>query len=134
MAINTLKNIILFDPEIRINNSTVATIANSIKIIWGNGESSLIAQSVGNGAVQHVYSENVETKIAKLKFSLASTSENMDLIITLKNNRNTNYIVLNSSTSNKSIVMKNVALTNDPEMSLSNEGQMDLEFVGKIQG
>ena len=133
MAINTLKNIILFDPNVRINNSVLATIGE-IKIKGGYGESSQMAQSLGNGAIQLVYSENVETKISEVTMSIASTSEHIDLIGQFKKNRNTNYIVLNSSTSNMSIVFKNMALTNDPDINLSNEGQIQLVFKGTMQG
>ena len=69
---------IVFDPNVRINNITITTLPNSIKYTSGLGESSVMAQSDGNGVVSTVYSENVETKIAEfLLLTVRRTSSTM---------------------------------------------------------
>lgn len=120
---------IIFDPEIRINNETFATVPNTIRLTNGKGESLVKPQSSGNGEVEMVYSEDVETKIAKLMVSVFITAENMDKILELKNNRFNNYIALNAT--NFNVVINEAALINDPEQTLGNDGQAELEFHGK---
>ena len=124
---------IIYDAEFRVNNKKYPVISNSIKVVYGYGESSQIAQSIGNGEVELAHSENLETKIAKISCSFASVSDRIDAIDEFKRNRNNNYVVLNSALANRSDVFKSVALTNDPEVALANEGQMDLEFSGTFQ-
>ena len=119
------KNII-FDPQIRINNETFGIVPNTLKLITGKGEATLKPQSAGNGSVEMVYSEDVETKIAKLMVAVYATSEKINKILELKNNRFNNYIAVNSTELN--IILKNATLINDPEITLGNDGQAELEF------
>ena len=119
---------VLADPQIRINNETFQVVPNSIKVIRGDGEATVNAQSAGNGNVTVVYSQNVETKIGKVTLSIWVTKENIVAAKTLKDNRISNYI---SVTDGEFVLtMKEAALINDPELNLSNEGQAELEFHG----
>ena len=117
---------IIYDPQIRINNETFGIVPNTIKLTTGQGESVLKPQSSGNGKVQMVYSEDIETKTAKLMVSVYATKEKIDSIIALKQNRASNYIAINSDELN--IILKDATLTNDPEITLGNDGQAELEF------
>ena len=120
---------IVFDPEIRINNLTFAVVPNTTKVVTGQGESSLKAQSTGNGEVSMVYSEDVESKVAKLMVSVYVSAEKIDSIINLKKNRSNNYVAINDTAVN--LILKDATLTNDPEMTLGLDGQAELEFSGK---
>jgi len=119
---------ILSDPSIRINNDTFAVVPNSISYVSGLGESEVKTQSAGNGNIETVFSENVETRLSMFKCSLYVTAENIASVETLKNNTNQNFITLSESGVDK--VFRNVALTNDPELNFSNDGQVELEFMG----
>ncbi len=119
---------VLSDPSIRINNDTFAVVPNSVSYIGGFGESEVKTQSAGNGNVETVYSENAETKMSQFKCSVYTTPDNVTTIEALKGNTNQNFITLSEAGVDK--VFRNVALTNDPELNFSNDGQVDLEFMG----
>ncbi len=120
---------IIFDPNIRINNETFQIVPNTVRMVTGKGESLVKPQSSGNGEIDTVYSEDVETKIGKLMVSVYATEDKIDKILELKDNRNNNYITLNTNV--KNFVIKDAALINDPEITLGNDGQAELEFHGK---
>ena len=119
---------IIYDPQVRINNDTIATVPNTIRMITGKGESLVKPQSSGNGQTTPVYSEDVETKIGKIFMSVYSTKEMIDKMISFKDNRADNYLLLNSNQGQ--FVLKNAALITDPELTLGNDGQAELEFHG----
>lgn len=123
-----MSDIIIYDPEIRINNTTVAKVGNTASITSGKGESMNSPQSTGNGEVSMVYSEDVTTKFSIFKFSVKSTAANMNLLLELKENKNDNYITVNDPNSNTNYVLKQAAMTNDPEMLLGNDGEAEFEF------
>lgn len=119
----------IYDPQVRINNETFLVVPNTVKITTGKGESLLKPQSAGNGSVTMVYSEDVETKIAKLMFSVYATADKVNKIIALKDNKFNNYIAVNDPALN--IILKDATLINDPEITLGNDGQAELEFSGR---
>jgi len=119
----------IYDPQIRINNETFSIVPSSARIVPGQGESSLRPQSAGNGAVDMVYSEDVETKIAKVLVSVYSTKEKFNKVLELKANKSNNYIAVNDVDLN--IILKDATLITDPEFALSNDGQAELEFHGR---
>ena len=125
MAENTK---LIADPQIRINNETFQVVPNSIKVNLGLGEATVKAQSAGNGNVQAVYSENVESKLGKVTLSVFVTQDKISAIKTLKGNNNTNYIAITAS--GVSLIMRQASLINDPEINFSNEGEIELEFQG----
>lgn len=125
MAENTK---LIADPQIRINNETFQVVPNSIKVNLGLGEATVKAQSAGNGNVQAVYSENVESKLGKVTLSVFVTQDKISAIKILKGNNNTNYIAITSS--GVSLIMRQASLINDPEINFSNEGEIELEFQG----
>lgn len=122
---------IITDPEVRVNNETYQLVPNSLTMVRGLGESEVKAQSIGNGQVENIFAENVETKVGKIKFSLYTTDFNIDTKIPqLKENRNRNTVSL--ADEDFTVVMKNAALVSDPEHVFSNDGQVELEFMGEI--
>jgi hypothetical protein len=119
---------ILSDPAIRINNDTFAPVPNSVSYVGGFGESEIKVQSAGGGNVEGVYSENAETKRSEFKCAIYSTPENIELVLAFKANANKNFITVSGN--GLDIVFRNMALVNDPEHNLSNDGQIELEFMG----
>ena len=117
---------IIFDPQIRLNNTTIAKVGNTATLDTGDPESMNSPQTSGNGEVEMVYSEDITTKYSTFKFSLYSTVENIDLVSEVKKDRNNNYITINSEQGN--YVLKDAALINKPEFALENEGMAELEF------
>lgn len=123
-------NQIISDPQIRINNETYQVVPNTIKVDLGLGDSKVMMQSAGNGDVSQVYSEDVTTKVGKVRLSVYATAEQITAIRALKANKNTNYISITDADSELTLVMKNAALVKTPEINFSSEGQIELEFEG----
>ena len=119
----------MYDPEIRINNETFSIVPGSASYISGAGESSVRAQSSGNGEVTMVYSEDVTTKIAKFKVSVYATAEKLKKIKELKTNKANNYVTINDIDVQE--VLTDAAIINDPEFNFSNDGEVEIEFAGK---
>ena len=119
---------LISDPQIRINNESFQIVPNSAKYVPGDGEDTVKAQSSGGGNVSTVYSRNVEMKVGKVMVAMFATSENIEKIKTLKDNENLNYISITDV--NFSKTMRQAALISDPEIGLSNEAQIELEFQG----
>lgn len=123
------KNIIS-DAQVRINNETYQLVPNSVKPNLGLGESKVMPQSAGNGNVEQVYSEDVESKIGKVTFSVYTTGEQITRLRILKSNKNLNYITISDKDSGIFLVMKNAALVNSPDLEFSVDGKIELEFHG----
>lgn len=121
---------IIFDAQIRVNNEAVNIIPNSAKFVPGFGESSIMTQSSGNGNVEQVRSENIETKISKLIFSMRSTTANIAQIESWKRNKNANGITVTADGGFVKVI-DGAECVIDPEYSFSNEGEIPIEFHGK---
>lgn len=118
----------LSDPVVKINNETIAIKPNSFKYKGGYGESKLLPQSAGNGQIETVYSENAENKISSVKFELLVTNNNIKYVKTFKKNQKSNGITVQEGDTN--LTFTGMALTNDPEVTLSAEGRIEMDFNG----
>ena len=114
------------DPEIVANDITVFVVPNSVKYKSGKGESSVKVQSAGNGIVAVVNSTNVETRKSMLSFSVQSTTQAIALKELWQANRGGNVFELGSV----NLTMSQATMTNDPEINLSDDGTVELEFEG----
>ena len=120
--------IALFDPEININNRQIVFKPNSVTIVLGKGESKQEALSAGNGFVESAYSEDVSTKISKIKAMLESTTENIELFRGWKSALNILSITIHDRDFTGSF--RNMAMVNDPEVQLKSEPEIEIEFHG----
>lgn len=123
-----MASVAVVNPTIVINNIPISIQANSAAYDDGLGEQSMRAQSAGGGAVDIVYSENVESNISMLKFSLANTATNIELARDWKKNRNANAATLTGEGLSRSF--NNMALLSKIENVLSSDGSIDIEFSG----
>ena len=114
------------DPEIVVNDITVFVVPNSVSYKSGKGEKSVKVQSAGNGNTVPVPSQNVETKKGMIKFSVFSTVQAIALKEQWQNSVGGNVIELGSV--NKT--MNRGTMINDPEINLTDDGTVELEFEG----
>lgn len=121
-------SISLANPTLTINNIAVYYMPNSIVYTEGYGEYNQRAQTSGNGAVDIVFSQNVETKMSNFKFDVANTLENIDLAKNWKKNLNQNTITIIDNSYSRTIT--SAALISDFEVNLGSEGVISLEFRG----
>lgn len=123
--------IAIANPSIVVNNEPVAIVPNSAKYTEGKGEQTLRAASAGGGAVEQVYSDNVETNLSMISFSLFNDPETIELLRTWKNNKNQNVVVLTGKTSDGKTLKRTfnqAALLNDYEVNLGADTTIDAEF------
>ena len=119
---------VLSDPTVLINNEVVAIVPNSLKFKLGRGESKVLPQSSGNGEIETVYSENVETKIGEVKLELRVTAKNIEVVEALKLNKSYNGISITEDDFN--LTYNNMAMMNDPEIPATSDGKIELHFEG----
>ncbi len=93
----------------------------------------MINQSAGNGVIDQLDSDDVETQIGMVKFSVASEVNNVNQVRLWKANGNQNSITITEQTSSGTLTRNfaNMKLTNDYEVNLQADGVMELEFKGR---
>ena len=123
----------LSDPSVTINNEAINVVPNSVSYNDGLGTQTVLTQSAGNGKVSTVYSNNVETNIGSVKFSIRSTVQNANFARALKSNLNRNVVMVSGTTPDgKSLTrtMTEAAFTNDLEVPLNQDGVVAIEMMG----
>ena len=116
-------------PAITINNVTAAIVPNSAVYTEGFGEQTTRTQSAGGGVVETVYSDNVETKMSKLTFSMYPTTDNIELIREWKVNRNANAASITAENFNGRTI-NSASVNNNYDVALGADTQIDLELMG----
>ncbi len=124
-----MSSIALANPTVVINNLGVAIVPNSLVYTEGFGEQLQRAQSAGGGNSEVVFSNNVETNVSKVNFSMLPTEGNIDKLRELKSRVNKNAIGITSGGFSRSI--NGAALVNDYEVNLGSDTTIDVEFVGE---
>lgn len=120
------------DAGVVVNNVGVNITPNSLVFDEGFGEQTVMVQSAGNGKISTVYSNDVETNVGMVKFSMRSTVANIALARQWKANGNRNAVAIIASTPDGNLTrnFSGMALVSNYEVQLSADGVMDLEFRG----
>ena len=114
---------------ILVNNDIVAYEANTLSYDDGFGEFSVRNAVVGGGQTEQVFSEDLATKFSMVKFSLPSTEDNAKLVREWKSNRNNNVVELVSATGgNFTRIFTQASIQGNPEVNLSTDGSVEIEF------
>lgn len=120
----------LNDVVILVNNTQVAYTADSITYKDGFGEYTVRNAVVGGSQTEQIFSQDLSTKVGMVKFSMPSTKENDDLKRAWKLNLDENVVEL-VGPDNFTKVFTQAVLTVDPEGSLSTDGNIEVEFMGR---
>ena len=121
------------DPQVEVNNSSVAIKANSLTFTEGEGETTVEIAPVGNGQYTVVISDNAENKKGMCKFELHATKSNIDKARGWKKNPGQNVIALSGKTLDNKIFSRTfnyMTLTNDYEVGLQTDGSLSIEWEG----
>ncbi len=120
----------LSDATFEVNNEPVATMPNSIAFTEGLGEQSMKAASIGGGAVEPIYANDLESSFAMCKAELPSTPENIELVKTWKTNRNNNVVRIIGETLEGTMTrtFARAAITNDYEVGIGSDATIPVEF------
>lgn len=122
----------LSNPSVQVNDDTIAIVPNSLSYKKGKGDVQVRAQSAGGNSVETVLTENAETKVSMVKFSLFLTDTNRQLIDAWQENRYSggNTIKFSQRGSNVPLAFVNMNVTIDPELSVGADGSVEIEFMG----
>lgn len=120
------------DPSVVVNNVAVSIVPNSLEFDEGFGEQEILVQSSGNGVTEQVFSDNVETNLGMVKFSMRSTVDNIALVRAWKAARNSNAVTVTATTADGTLARTytNAAITNNYTVTLSSDGVIEVEFKG----
>lgn len=121
----------LSDATVMVNNNVVAVEPNSVVFTEGFGEQNIRAASVGGGNVEQIYSKNVESSFAMVKFELPATVDAIELAREWKANLNQNLVQIVGSTPDGKTLSRTfsqAALINDYEVALGSDTSIPVEF------
>ena len=123
----------LSNPTVEINDQVISIIPNTLSYKRGAGDVNVRAQSAGGDSVQAVITENAETKIGMVKFSLAVTDANQEYVRTWQENKfnGGNTVRISSRVMNTPLSFTNMNVTSDPEFSIGADGTVEVEFLGE---
>lgn len=123
----------LANPSVRINNVTVSIVPNSFVPNLGLGEINTRAASAGGNSVVPVHTVNAETKISTWTFEIFPTPDNIKSIAEWKNNVGRNAISAIEDLGEDgalTLSLTSCSLINDPDLNLSSDGTISLEWKG----
>lgn len=116
--------------SILVNNDIIAYEANTLSYDDGFGEYNVRNAVVGGGQTEQVFSEDLATKFSMVKFSMPSTEDTAALVREWKNNLNNNVVELQSSTGGAQFtrIFTQASIQGNPEINLSTDGTVEIEF------
>lgn len=121
----------LANPVVEINDKVIQIKGNSLSFKKGLGEKRVRTQSAGGNSIEVVSTEDAETKMSMVKFTLLSTNENVFLYEEWQSAGNGGNIVrMSEKNSDISIPFRRMTLTSDNEIAVGAEGEFEVEFSG----
>lgn len=119
----------LYNPDIVINNQKIVFRANSVEITEGKGEAKVEALSGGAGIVVTGHSEDVSTKIGKVKFIMYVNDKTREEVRTWKS---LPLASINISVSERDshFTFRHMTMTTDPSLMLNSAPEVEVEFQG----
>jgi len=124
--------IILVDASVEVDDEAVTVESNTIVLMEGQGESTVKAASRGGRPVV-VISEDISTKIGKIKFEMPASVNSSNLSRDFKA-RGAGRVVRISGTDSAGNrlgrTLTQGIMVNDPEKAIQNEGKVPIEFEG----
>lgn len=126
--------VVLANPQVVVNNITLAIKPNSLAFTEGFGEQVVRAASAGGGSVVQIIADNIEDNISDVKFSLDPTLENIANARIWKGQPGQNVISVTgtvtdgASSATFSRSFTKASLTNNYEVPFGADTSIDLEF------
>lgn len=118
----------LSNPIVQVNDTTIAVKPNSFKYNSGKGEKTVRAQSAGGNSVEAFLTEDAETKLAMVTFTLYTTQDNIGLVEQWQDNLEGNTLTVSEGSFQKNFT--SMYVINDPDINFSADGEIEIEFKG----
>jgi hypothetical protein len=120
----------LANPTVTVNDQVIGIVPNSCSYKPGLGDVNVRAQSAGGRSIDVVVTENAETMISSVTFSLYNTQANVGYVRDWQNNTtNGNTITLSDGSFVESF--REMFVVTDPEVSLGADGSVEVVFNGR---
>lgn len=120
--------IALANPTIVINNLHIGVVPNETTYTEGFGEQKMRVRSGGAGAIESVYTNDVETNLSMVKFQIYSDTPYLELARGWKALLNANIISITDDDFSRHLI--DAAVTNNYEVGLGASSTVELEWHG----
>lgn len=120
----------LTDATVEVGDEPIAVMPDSVTFTEGLGEQTMRAASIGGGAVEVIFSNDLSTGFSTIKFDMPSVIKYIDMAKDWKQNGNSNTISISGKAGSDSITrtFSKAALTMDYEVALGPDGVISVEF------
>lgn len=116
------------NPVVKRNGQTISIVPNSLTYKLGTGNKVIRAVSAGGGSVTAVVTEDVESKLGMIKFSVPNTKDGALIARESGDAGEANEFQI--SDEELQVSFTGMALQTEPERPLSQDGAFELEFMG----
>ena len=122
----------LSNPTVEVNDVVIGIVPNSLSTKRGFGDRNVRAQSAGGNSVESVVTENAETKLSMVKFSIYNTQDNQDLLDAWLRSSSTgssgNTVRVSEAGQVEAYV--NMVIPTEPERPRGADAEIEIEFMG----
>ncbi|MGD9276251.1 MAG: hypothetical protein PVJ67_03710 [Candidatus Pacearchaeota archaeon] len=119
---------VLSNPTIRIDNIVIVPKANTTMINNGFGEKKVTGISSGGGTSGIAVSEDVSTRIGKIKFALFTTPQNLEYLRTWQSVDIAVGVSISVSEGTFSVSGQNCVVINNPDANIGVDESFEVEF------
>ncbi len=126
--------VVLANPQVVVNNISLAIKANSLDFTEGFGEQIVRAASAGGASVVQILADNIEDNFSEVKFSLEPTIDNINNARVWKSNPGQNVISVTGTVTDGtteqtfSRTFSKASITNNYSVMLGADTSVDLEW------
>ena len=126
--------VVLANPQVVVNNISLAIKANSLDFTEGFGEQIVRAASAGGASVVQILADNIEDNFSEVKFSLEPTIDNINNARVWKSSPGQNVISVTGTVTDGtteqtfSRTFSKASITNNYSVMLGADTSVDLEW------
>lgn len=126
--------VVLANPQVVVNNISLAIKANSLDFTEGFGEQIVRAASAGGASVVQILADNIEDNFSEIKFSLEPTIDNINNARVWKSNPGQNVVSVTGTVTDGtteqtfSRTFSKASITNNYSVMLGADTSVDLEW------
>ncbi len=126
--------VVFANPQVVVNNITLAIKPNTLTFTEGFGEQIVRAASAGGAQVEQILADNIEDNFSEVKFALDPTESNIANARIWKAQPGENVVSVTATATEGSVTtafsrtFQKASITNNYEVPLGADTQIDLEW------
>lgn len=121
---------VISTPEVNIDGEVMKIKHAELKTNLGTLKHTMTPASIGGGEVSIAPGADITDKIGKATFSIMTTEDNIDLFVKLKKKQLTKMLTVAWASENKSYVIHNALIVNNPDFDHAPDGSVEVETQG----